>query len=70
MRRKSHYGFQLSDPWVERDASEWGELMCSGQMFNNNGRIGAAEKHTSHPPHPTVAAGNHRRAHGQTEPHI
>lgn len=22
--RKSHYGFQLSDPWVERDVSEWG----------------------------------------------
>lgn len=23
-RRKSHYGFQLSDPRVERDVTEWG----------------------------------------------
>lgn len=48
-----------------------GELMCCGQMFNNNGRTDPAEKHTFHPPHPTVAAGTHthRRPHARKHTH-
>lgn len=48
-----------------------GELMCRGQMFNNNGRTGPAEKHTFHPLHPTVAVGTHTRTDTQihTGPH-